>query len=228
MLAGPKCLVAAALALMTLTGCGPNPDAPGARGLAGADTAGPRALLADWHASLVAGDKGAYLACFVGSEEELVLALAVQEVVRSSYAFHDAVVAAYGPAGWEVFRRSKGARVSLMPREPGWVRTITVARMGEMAFGYVPKGRVPLHLSRGAGVWRLHASSLVPPGLDAGRAADYLFRYAAVLRQLVEEVRQKQVEAARASMRMEKDFLARVAPDEQAEAGQAVDAFLVP
>ena len=69
MVAGPKRSVAAALALVMLVGCGPNPDAPRARGLGGADTAGPRALLADWHASLVAGDKMMCLACFVGSEE---------------------------------------------------------------------------------------------------------------------------------------------------------------
>jgi len=109
MLTGLKRLVAAALALVVFVGCGPNPDRPDAQGLSGADTAGPRALLADWHASLVAGDKAAYLACFVGSEEQLVLALALMEMVQASYAFHDAVVAAYGEGGWQAFQRSSSS-----------------------------------------------------------------------------------------------------------------------
>ncbi|HUU91496.1 MAG TPA: hypothetical protein VM238_09820, partial [Phycisphaerae bacterium] len=108
MRAARRHVIASILVASNLAGCGPNPDRPDAQGLSGADTAGPRTLLADWHASLVAGDKAAYLACFVGGEEELVLALALMEVVQASYAFHDAVLAAYGEGGWQAFQQSKG------------------------------------------------------------------------------------------------------------------------
>jgi len=227
MLTGPKHLVAAALALAVLVGCGPNLDAPSARGLAGADTAGPRALLADWHASLVAGDKAAYLACFVGSEDELVLALALMEVVQASYAFHDAVMAAYGPEAWKVFQASKGARVDLFPRDPNWTGTITLARMGDAAFGYLRTGRTPLHMSREGAGWRLHASGLVPPGFEARRAADYLFRWAATLRELAPKIGEKRLRADRARAQVTEDFRARLAPDEQPEAAAAVEFFMM-
>jgi hypothetical protein len=227
MLGGPKRTVAAALSLVMLAGCGPNAAAPRARGLGGADTAGPRTLLADWHASLVAGDKVGYLACFVGSEEELVLALALMETVQAGYAFQDAVIAGYGPQGWQAFQRSKDARVSLFPRDPTWPGRITVARMGRMALAYVPSGRVPLHMSRETGGWRLHASGLVPPGFEPKRAADYLFRWAATLRELAPKIGEKRVKADRARQQVTDDFRARLAPDEQPEAAAAVEFFMM-
>ncbi len=227
MVAGSKRFVAVALALVMLVGCGPNPDAPRAQGLASADTAGPRALLADWHASLVAGDKGAYLACFVGSEDELVLALALMEVVQASYAFHDAVMAAYGPEAWKAFQASKGARVDLFPRDANWTGTITVVRMERAAFGYLRTGRVPLHMSWEAGGWRLHASGLVPPGFEAKRAADYLFRWAATLREVAPKIGEKRVKADRASREVTEDFNRRIAPAEQPQAAEAVKFFMM-
>lgn len=227
MVAGPKRLVAVALALVMLVGCGPNPDAPRAQGLSSADTAGPRTLLADWHASLMAGEKGVYLACFVGSEDELVLALALMEVVQASYAFHDAVVAAYGEGGWQAFQRSKGARVDLFPRDANWTETITVVRMKRAAFGYLRTGRVPLHMSWEAGGWRLHASGLVPPGFEAKRAADYLFRWAATLRELAPKIGEKRIKADRARQQVTEDFNRRIAPDEQPEAAAAVEFFMM-
>ncbi|KPJ72449.1 MAG: hypothetical protein AMK72_13640 [Planctomycetes bacterium SM23_25] len=225
--AGPKRFVAATVVLVTLVGCGPNPGGPRAQGLGGADTSGPRALLADWHASLVAGEKGAYLACFVGSQDELVLALALMEVVQASYAFHDAVVAAYGEQGWQLFQASKGARVDLFPRDPNWTATITLARLGDAAFGYLRTGRVPLHLSREGEGWRLHASGLVPPGFEAKRAADYLFRWAATLRELAPKIGEKRVEAERARVQVTEDFHRRIAPAEQPEAAAALDFFMM-
>lgn len=226
MRAGPK-RFAAVLIASVLVGCGPNLGAPSAQGLSGADTAGPHALLADWHASLVAGEKGAYLTCFAGSEDELVLALALMEVVQASYAFRDAVVAAYGPQGWQVFQKSKGARVDLFPRDPNWTRTITVVRMGRSAFGYLRTGRVPLHMSREDGGWRLHASGLVPPGFEAKRAADYLFRWAATLRELAPKIGEKRVKADRASQDVAEDFKRRVTPEEQPRAAEAVEFFMM-
>ncbi|HUU10210.1 MAG TPA: hypothetical protein VM431_06675 [Phycisphaerae bacterium] len=219
--------VAVVLVASLAAGCGPNGHTPGAQGLAGADTAGPRTLLADWHASLVAGDKAAYLSCFVGGEEELVLALALMEVVQASYAFHDAVLAAYGEGGWQAFQQSKGARVDLFPRDPNWTGTITLARMGDAAFGYLRTGRVPLHMSREGAGWRLHASGLVPPGFEAQRAADYLFRWAATLRELAPKIGDKRLRADNARKQVTEDFQARIAPDEQPEAAAAVEFFMM-
>ena len=227
MRAARRHVIASILVASNLAGCGPNPDRPDAQGLSGADTAGPRTLLADWHASLVAGDKAAYLACFVGGEEELVLALALMEVVQASYAFHNAVLAAYGEGGWQAFQQSKGARVDLFPRDPNWTATITLARMGDAAFGYLRTGRVPLHMSREGGGWRLHASGLVPPGFEAQRAADYLFRWAATLRELAPKIGDKRLRADHARKQVTEDFQARIAPDEQPEAAEAVEFFMM-
>ena len=219
--------VAAALAVLVLAGCGPTADSPRGPADPMADTAGPRALLASWHASLAAGDKTPYLGCFVGSKDELVLALAAFEVVQASYAFHNAVVAAYGPEGWKAFEESDGIRVGLLPRDPAWAQTITVMRMGPAAFGYLPRGRVPLAMSEAGGRWRLHASGLVPPGLEARRAADYLFRWAATLRELVPGIGDGQIKADRARRDVSERFQSRVAPAEQPAAAEAVDYFMM-
>jgi hypothetical protein len=207
--------------------CRPQADRPGAGVPAQADTSGPRALVARWHAALVSGDKAACVACFVGTRDEQVLALALLEVVQASYALRDAVVSVYGQEGWQAIERSKAARISLLPRDPGWAATVTIARMGQAALGYLPKGRVPLHMSETNGEWRLHASGLVPPGQNAGRAADYLFRWAATLRELGDEIRRGQVKAERVTAEMDQDFKARVAPEDQPAAADVRDSFLV-
>ena len=230
-----RCLAALMMAALGAWGCEPTRGAataaaPGtpAAAVAQADTTAPRALLARWHQALVSADKSAYLACFVGSQEELVLALAGQEVVQANYAFNRAVVAAYGPDGWKVFQTSDGARIDLFPREPAWSGRITVVRAGRIAFAYLPRGRVPLVLSEESGVWRIHAGSLVPPGIDANRAAEYQFRWAAALRGLVDQVTQKPPETEKARRDIAEDFSTRVAPADRPAAAAAVnESFLL-
>jgi len=223
-LAPKRC--AAVLAALVLVGCGPNPDAQRLQTMPESDTAGPRAQLATWHKSLVSGDKETYLGCFAGSKGDFVLVLAVFEAVQASYAFHEAVVGAYGPNAWQVFQSSKDTRVDLFPRDPDWTQKITVVRMGGMAFGYLPKSRVPLHMSASGGRWRIQAAGMVPPGYEAKRAADYLFRWAATLRNLAPKPGQEAFSAEKATKEIARDFSARIAPAEQPAAAAAVDAFL--
>ena len=212
-----------ACVLLVLAGCGPNATAPRARVPSAIDAAPPRALLAEWHRSLVGGQKDRYLACFAGSQDDLVLVLAMFEAVQAGYAFHDAVVATYGPEAWKLFESGEGARVDLFPRDAAWPRRITVVRTGAAACGYLPRGRVPLHLAESGGAWRLQAASLVPPGYEARQVADYLFRYAAALRKLVPEIGQRRLSAEKAT---EADYFRDLAPAERPKAAAAVEALL--
>jgi len=223
-----KTTVSAMLALLALTGCAANPESPQARTPPRDDAAGPRALLARWHRSLVAGDKTQYLECFAGSKDDLVLALAVFEAIQANYAFYNAVVSTYGPDGWKAFQASEGARIDLFPREGQWLARITVVPMGSMAFGYLPRGRVPMHMLREDGAWRIQAASLAVPGFEPKRAADYLFRWAATLRRLIPQITARGVTADKATKDVKEDFKARVAPEERPAAAEAVHAFLSP
>jgi len=226
-----KIVVAAVLALLMVSGCGPTKDAAPASApaaLAQADTAGPRALLMRWHQALVSGDKAQYLACFVGSEDELVLALAGLEAVQAAYAFHNAIVSTYGADAWRAFQTSDGAQIGLFPRDTQWTRRVTVIRQGDIAFGYLPRGRVPIHMSQVDGVWRIHAGSLVPPGFEARRAADFQFRWAAALRNLIPRVGQRQLAMERAGEEANKDLAARIKPEDRPAAAAAVnESFLL-
>jgi hypothetical protein len=85
-------LVSAAILAAGCETQNPTLRAPGAA----EDDAAPRRTLLAWHGSLIGGDRQQYLACFAGTEDELVLVLAAFEVVEASEAFHSAVVAAYG------------------------------------------------------------------------------------------------------------------------------------
>ena len=152
------------------------------------DDSAPRRTLLAWHGSLIGGDRQQYLACFAGTEDELVLVLAAFEVVEASEAFHNAVVAAYGEDAWKSFERADGARVARFPRESDWPMRITLIRTSTVAFGYLPGGRVPLHLLEDRGAWRIQAASLIPPGQTAEKAAYYLFRWSAALRELAQRV----------------------------------------
>ena len=169
------------------SGCEAQNPALRAPGASEDDTAPRRTLLA-WHGSLTGGDRQQYLASFAGTEDELVLVLAAFEVVEASEAFHNAVVAAYGEDAWRSFERADGARVARFPRESDWPMRITLVRSGAMAFGYLPGGRVPLHLVEDRGAWRIQAASLIPPGQTAEKAAYYLFRWSAALRELAQRV----------------------------------------
>ena len=179
--------VALTLVLVALAGCGPEQAALRAPGAAEDDSAPRRTLLA-WHGSLIGSDRQQYLACFAGTEDELVLVLAAFEAVEAGWAFRNAVVAAYGEDAWRSFERADGARVALFPRESDWPMRITLVRTGAMAFGYLPGGRVPLHLVEDRGTWRIQAASLIPPGQTAEKAAYYLFRWSAALRELAQRV----------------------------------------
>ena len=174
-------------AAILAAGCEAQETALRAPGAAEDDSAPRRTLLA-WHHSLVGGDRAEYLACFAGTEDELVLVLAAFEVVEASEAFHAAVVAAYGEDAWRSFERADGARVARFPRAPDWPMRITLVRTGALAFGYLPGGRVPLHLVEDRGAWRIQAASLVPPGQTAEKAAYYLFRWSVALRELAQRV----------------------------------------
>jgi len=217
-------LVAVSLAL--LAGCAANPESPQVRASARDDAAGPRALMAKWHHSLATGDKTQYLSCFTGSKDDLVLALAVFDAIQANYAFHNAVVATYGPDGWKAFQASEGARIDLFPREERWLARITVVPMGQMAFSYLPRGRVPMHMLHQDGAWHIQAASLTTPGFEAKRAADYLFRWAATLRQLIPQITARGVTAEKATKDVRDDFKAKVAPAEAPAAAEAVDSFL--
>jgi len=185
-LASTRIALAVGLAAVA-AGCGAQETALRAPGAAQDDSAPRRTLLA-WHGSLVGSDRQQYLACFAGTEDELVLVLAAFEAVEASEAFHNAVVAAYGEDAWRSFERADGARVARFPRESDWPMRITLVRTGAMAFGYLPGGRVPLHLVEDRGAWRIQAASLIPPGQTAEKAAYYLFRWSAALRELAQRV----------------------------------------
>jgi hypothetical protein len=176
------------LAALLAAGCA-GADDPGRTPGPASDSSAARQLLVRWHAALVGGDRTPYLACFAGTEDELVLAIAMQEAVRAAYAFHDAVLETYGPEGWASLQQSPGARVALWPREADWPMAITLVRTGTLAFAYLPAGRVPLHLFEDGGFWRIQAASLVPPGHTPERAAYFLFRWVAVLEELTARVR---------------------------------------
>ena len=181
-------LIALAVGLVVIaSGCEAQNPALRAPGAAEDDSA-PRQTLLAWHGSLIGGDRQQYLACFAGTEEELVLVLAAFEAVEASEAFHNAVVAAYGEDAWRSFERADGARVARFPRESDWPMRITLVRTGALAFGYLPGGRVPMHLVEDRGAWRIQAASLIPPGQTAEKAAYYLFRWSAALRELVQRV----------------------------------------
>lgn len=183
--------VSAAVACLVLVSAGCQEAARRRSGAAEAQgSLGPRAALVRWHHALADGDKETYLASFVGTEDELVLCLAVFDVVQAGYAFRDAVLARHGDAGWRAIQQSDATRVGLFPRDPAWPMQITLVRADRLAFGYVPGGTVPLHLSETGGRWILHAAALVPPGHTAERAAYYLFRWAAAIRELADRVKE--------------------------------------
>jgi len=188
----------------------------------------PRAALVKWHQSLAFGDKPRYLSCFVGSEDELVLALAVFDAVHAAHAFHDAVVRAYGPEAWQAFEASPQARVVLFPREDTWPARVTVVRTGAIAFGYLPHARLPLHLAEGGGAWRIHAGSLVPPGQTAEQAAYYLFRWAAALQEMTLRVGQPGVAASEVAPEAAREaFKAKVGEEQFDDADKAVQHMMM-
>ena len=226
MIARLKTGLSAMLALLALAGCAAGPESPQARAPAADDAAGPRALLARWHRSLVTGDKTQYAACFTGSKDDLVLALAVFEAIQANYAFHSAVVSTYGQDGWKAFQASEGARIDLFPREGQWLAGITVVPMGPMAFGYLPRGRVPMHMLKEDGAWRIQAASLAVPGFEPKRAADYLFRWAATLRRLIPQITARGMTADKATKDVNDDFRARLSPAEAPAAAEAVGSLL--
>jgi hypothetical protein len=216
---------AVALAWALLTGCA-APQAATRTGVN--DAAGPRALLEKWHKALVTGDKDAYVSCFVGSDDEIVLALAGLEAVQANYAFHDAVVKEFGAEAWKGFS-SGGARIDIFPQDLTWTRRITVVRTAATAVGYLPHARVPLMMVEENGVWKLHAGSLVPPGFEAKQAADYQYRWAAAIRGMVEQIRTHQVGTSNVATKADADFRAKLSPAEAASALRAVsDSFLAP
>ena len=222
------CLAAlpVALGLVVLAGCTAGPESAQGRAPARDDAAGPKALLAKWHRSLAGGDKEPYLSCFAGSKDDLVLALAIFDAIQANYAFHQAVVATYGPDGWKAFQASESARIDLFPREASWLARVTVVPMGPMAFAYLPRGRVPMHMLREDGAWRIQAASLATPGFEAQRAADYLFRWGATLRRLIPQITARGLTAEKATKDVTDDFRAKVAPAEAPAAAAAVSNFL--
>jgi hypothetical protein len=221
----PIALVLTLLTVGLLAGCAAGPPAAQKRAGVADDAAGPRALLAKWHKALVAGDKNAYVACLVGSDDEIVLALASFEAVQANYAFHDAVVKEFGPEAWKSFR-SGPAQIDIFPKDEAWTLRITAIRTGNLAFGYLPRGRVPLHMIEEGGQWHIAAASLVPPGLLAKQAADYQMLWAASLRKLADQVGKKQMPAAPTDTQA--DYMKMVAPAERGAAASAMtDSFLM-
>jgi hypothetical protein len=213
------------MVVLTCLLCGCEPAAQRGPGSL-TDAAGPRALVARWHAALSGGDQAAYLECFTGSTDERVLALAVFDAVRTSEAFHQAVLKGYGPEGWRVIQASEDSRIDVFPSDPAWAARLTIVRTGDLAFIYLPRGRVPMHLVLDGGAWRIHAGSLVPPGVTARRAAEYLTWWAAALKGLVPQVAEGRLAAAKAATDFDASFKERVAPAEQPAAAAAVDALL--
>jgi hypothetical protein len=224
MRARPIAIILAASIAGLMAGCAAGPQGAQVRGNATDAAAGPRALLARWHKALVAGDKNAYIACFTGSDDEIVLALAGMEAVQANYAFHDAVVKEFGQGAWQGFV-SGPAQIDIFPKEETWPGRITAVQTGAVAFGYLPRGRVPLHMIEEGGQWHIAAASLVPPGLLAKQAADYQMRWAASLRKLTQQVVEKKAPAAPAEA--SKNYMDMVAPAERGAAGRAVmDSFM--
>jgi hypothetical protein len=83
-------------------------------------------------------------------------------------------------------------------------------------------------MSQVEGVWRIHAGSLVPPGFEARRAADFQFRWAAALRNLIPRVGQRQLAVERAGEEANKDLAARIKPEDRPAAAAAVnESFLL-
>jgi len=212
-------LAALAIAALAIAGCAAGPESPTARQTT--DVTGPRAAVARWHHALADGDKAAYAACFAGTEEDLVLALAIFESTQAAYEFQKAVVAAYGQDAWKAFETADTSRVDIFPRDPSWPLRVTVVEMGGIALAYTPRGRLPLHLTTEGGAWRIQASGLVPPGVDAKRAARYLFQWAEALRKLAAQVSGKSVPAEKASKDAMVEFEARLAPEERPAAAAA-------
>ena len=212
-------LAALAIAALAIAGCAAGPESPTARQTT--DVTGPRAAVARWHHALADGDKAAYAACFAGTEEDLVLALAIFESTQAAYEFQKAVVAAYGQDAWKAFETADTSRVDIFPRDPSWPLRVTVVEMGGIALAYTPRGRLPLHLTTEGGAWRIQASGLVPPGVDAKRAARYLFQWAEALRKLAAQVSGKSVPAEKASQDAMREFDARLAPEERPAAAAA-------
>jgi len=215
-------VVAAALMLIA-PGCQNTRDAvPAGEG-------GPRAALRQWHQALLRGDRAEYLASFAGTEEELVLALAIFDAVQVNYRFYDAVVAKYGADAWKAFEGAGAARVHLWPRDPGWTATITVVRTGDFAVGYLPRARVPMHLRQDGGRWRIDAASLVPPGVTADKGAYYLYRWVAAMEELILRVGRPETTPAEFGPRASQEaYKAKLREGEFDPAAEAVDAFLAP
>jgi hypothetical protein len=94
---------------------------------------------------------------------------------------------------------------------------ITLVRTGGLAFGYLPGGRVPMHLAEDRGAWRIQAASLIPPGQTAEKAAYYLFRWSATLRELTQRVGPAGVGGTAAPLRPDAP---RQALEEKLEAGE--------
>jgi hypothetical protein len=215
-----RALVAAvAFAAIAIAGCTVTAESPAARRTA--DVVGPRAAVVRWHHALADGDKAAYTACFAGTEEELVLALAIFESTQAGYEFQKAVAAAYGQEAWKAFETADASRVDIFPRDPSWPGRVTVVEMGGIALAYTPRGRLPLHLVESGGAWRIQAAGLVPPGVDARRAARYLFQWAEALRKLAAQVAGKSRPAEKASRDAMVEFDARLAPEERPAAAAA-------
>jgi len=193
------------------------------------DDSAPRRTLLAWHGSLVGGDRQQYLACFAGTEEELVLALAIFDAVQINYRFYNAVVAKYGADAWKAFEGAGAARVHLWPRDPGWTATITVVRTGDFAVGYLPRARVPMHLRQDGGRWRIDAASLVPPGVTADKGAYYLYRWVASMEELILRVGRPETTLAEFGPRASQEaYKAKLREGEFAPAAEAVDALLIP
>lgn len=147
--------------LVALAGCGGgNQEMPRTQAT---DQTTPAVTVLKMNRAALEGDREAYLACFVGSEEQLAVAEAMYDFAREGLAFREAMLGQYGQAGWAHVQQYFALPSTEMA---GWqVRD----ESADEATLVQPLEQTALRLRRVDGQWYIRAGEFVPADESAER-----------------------------------------------------------
>jgi hypothetical protein len=117
--------------------------------------------------SMLEFDKGGFMECLTGSQQELRAAEGFMDYLCAAKEFKDAVVEAYGRRGWQVFEAEGGAKLTgTVSDNRDKLDDVQWKVSGETAEGQMPGQAQIVHLTRKEGRWYVHARDIITGGAD--------------------------------------------------------------
>ena len=143
----------------------------------------PRAAATNMFKAMLDGNKADFLACLVGTENEMKAPQAGFDLVQAEFAFRDAIIKTYGQEGWEKFQGEMDAnghtsfdlpdrkdldlieKAELKMEGSSAILTVSVANSHEKLF---------LTNSKEGKGWKIKAISFIPPGAEPVKLASFI------------------------------------------------------